>query len=63
MREKSITELLAEHGISHSRDDKTTNDYRHTLRDRNGKIIGRFCAHDACKLLESLHVDNPHQRG
>lgn len=54
MVNKSISELLAEHGISHCRDDKTMNDYRHTLRDRNGKVIGRFDAHETCELLAKL---------
>lgn len=54
MVNKSIGELLAEHGITHSRDDKSWNDYKHTLRDRNEQVIGRFDAHEACELLGTL---------
>jgi hypothetical protein len=51
MTEPTLTELLAEIGISHSRDEHSTNDYRHALTGPDGSVLGRFDAFEAAAKL------------
>lgn len=46
----TLTEVLATRGISHARDELTENDYRHTW-SKDGKVIGRFDAHEGWDWL------------
>lgn len=53
MTDKSITELLADFGVTHTRDAKSSTDGAHDLFI-GGTPIGRYDAGQAAKLLTAL---------
>lgn len=44
LQDTSITNILAEIGVSHKRDKYTDTDRAHILSRKDGSIIGRYCA-------------------
>lgn len=50
MSDRSISDILADLGVTHTRDDKSTSDGCHTLFYA-GRVIGRYSAHDVVCLL------------
>jgi hypothetical protein len=49
--QNSLTEALAILGITHKRDDKSSNDYRHSWFAPDGSFIGRYDAHEGWEAI------------
>lgn len=56
MSDKSISELLADKGLRHVRDEHTARDYCHSIIEGKN-LIGRFDAHQAANLVKSLESE------
>lgn len=56
LRAPTISEILADLGVTHQRDENSTNDYAHSLFYA-GRFIGRYDAHAVGELIREYGLE------
>jgi hypothetical protein len=54
----TLDQALALHGMTHARNENTTNTGKHDIYDANGTHLGAFTAHQAWTMLLTLRKGN-----